>query len=71
MQTSPEYQSKVAQWRAKAVAGTLTEAEMIAGIAEMRQGRFGAAMASDQAKRTKAKTQVPDADDLLKELGEL
>ena len=71
MQISPEMMSKVAQWRARALAGDLTEAEMVEAIKQMRAGRFGAAMASDQAKRTRAKAAVPDADDLLKELGEM
>lgn len=69
MEISPEMQSKVAIWRAKAGAGTLTEEEMVEAIKGMREGRYGAAVASDQAKRKAAKAVVPDADDLLKELG--
>lgn len=68
---SLEMQSKVATWRAKAVAGTLTEEEMIEGIKALRADRFGAATASDSAKRSKAKAVIPDADDLLREMGEL
>lgn len=68
---SPEMQSKIAVWRAKAEAGTLTEAEMVEGIKALRADRYGAAQASDAAKRSKAKVVIPDADDLLKELGEL
>jgi hypothetical protein len=67
---SPEMQSKIALWRAKGVAGTLTEEEMIEGIKLLRQDRFGAATASDAAKRKTAKAVIPDADDLLKELGD-
>ena len=68
---SPEMQSKIAVWRARADAGTLTEAEMTEGIRALRADRFGAATASDTAKRTRAKAAIPDADDLLKELGDL
>lgn len=67
---SPEMQSKVAVWRARADAGTLTEAEMVEAFKQIRADRFGAATASDAAKRKKAQTIVPDADDLLKELGD-
>lgn len=67
---TPEMQSKVAVWRAKAEAGTLTEEEMILGLRELRANRFGAATASDSAKKKKAQAAIPDADDLLKELGE-
>lgn len=68
---SPEMQSKVAVWRARAIAGTLSEEEMIQGISQLREGRLGAATASDAAKRSKAKMLIPDADDLLRELGEM
>lgn len=67
---TPEMQSKVMLWRAKADAGTLTEEEMIQGIKLMREGRYGASVASDTAKRKRAAAVIPDADDLLKELGE-
>ena len=66
---TPEMQSKIAVWRAKAEAGTLTEAEMVEGIRALRESRYGAAVASDQAKRKRAQAVIPDADDLLKELG--
>ena len=68
---TPEMQSKIAMWRAKAIAGSLTEAEMTQAIKELRADRYGAATASDTAKRKKAQAVIPDADDLLKEIGEL
>lgn len=68
---SPEMQSKIAVWRAKAEAGMLTEEEMVEGIKALRQERFGAASASDASKRKKAAAVIPDADDLLKELGDI
>lgn len=71
MQHSPEFLSKVARWRARAIEGTLTEAEMVEAVKEMRAGRYGAAMATEKAKTTRAKAAVPDADDLLKEMGDL
>lgn len=71
MAMSPEMQSKIAVWRAKAEAGTLTEQEMVEAIRALRADRFGAATASDTAKRKRAAAAVPDADDLLKELGDL
>lgn len=67
---SPEMQSKIAIWRAKAEVGTLTEAEMVEGIRALRQDRLGAAAASDASKRKKAAAVIPDGDDLLKELGD-
>lgn len=65
---TPELQSKVAMWRARAEAGTLTEADMIEAIRELRAGRYGAQTASDSAKRKRSIAAVPDADTLLKDL---
>lgn len=66
---STEMQSKIALWRARAEAGTLTEEEMVEGIKALRADRFGAATASDAAKKKRAQAVIPDADDLLKEMG--
>jgi hypothetical protein len=66
---SPELQSKIALWRSKAVAGTLSADEMHEAILALRQDRIGAAVASAASKRTKAKAEIPDADDLLAEMG--
>lgn len=61
--------SKIAMWRAKALDGTLTEADMTEAIKVMRQDRVGAAAASEGARRKSAKAEIPDADDLLREMG--
>lgn len=61
-------QEKVAIWRQKAQANTLTVEEMKEAILALRQGRVGAAIASDASRRKTAKTVVPSADDLLNEI---
>lgn len=66
---SPELQSKIALWRQKAIQGTLTQDEMKEAILALRQDRVGAAAASAASKRSKAKAEIPDADDLLAEMG--
>ena len=66
---SPELQSKISVWRAKAAAGTLTQEEMREAITALRADRVGAAIASDKSRRSKAKAEIPDAGDLLKEMG--
>lgn len=66
---SPELQSKIALWRQKAVQGTLTQEEMREAILALRADRVGAAVASAASKRSKAKAEIPDADDLLAEMG--
>lgn len=68
---SPELQSKIAVWRAKAVNGTLSLEEMKEAIIALRADRVGAAVASDASRRKKAKAEIPDANDLLAELGDL
>lgn len=66
---SPELQSKIALWRQKAISGTLTQDEMKEAITALRADRVGAAVASAASKRSKAKAEIPDADDLLAEMG--
>lgn len=65
---SPELQSKVAVWRQRAVEGTLTREEMREAIALLRQGRVGAAIASETSRKKSAKAAIPTATDLLAEL---
>jgi hypothetical protein len=65
---SPELQSKIAHWRAKAVNGTLTADEMREAITALRQDRVGAAVASATSKAGKVKAAPPDASSLLDEL---
>jgi len=68
---SPELQSKISIWRAKAVNGTLSLEEMKEAITALRADRVGAAVASDASRRKKAKAEIPDANDLLAEMGGL
>ncbi len=64
----PETASKLAIWREKAKNNTLTRDEMREAVALLRGDRRGAAAASTQAKAKRAKAEIPDGDDLLKEL---
>ncbi|MDE2097542.1 MAG: hypothetical protein KGL39_09875 [Patescibacteria group bacterium] len=68
---TPETQAKIAIWRQKAVEGTLTVEEMKEAIHLLRAGRIGAHIASDTSRRKKAKADIPSADDLLAELGDI
>lgn len=68
---SPEAQQRIAILRAKASAGQLTDEEMAEAIRYLRADRVGAAAASDASRRKKAVAAIPNADDLLAELGEL
>lgn len=65
----PMLQAKIAEWRARAAAGTLSLDDMKEAIRAMRQGRLGAATASDSAQRARAKRVVKSADEMLDELG--
>lgn len=66
---SPELNQRIAVWRSKAAAGTLTREEMREAVKVLRQGRVAAAATSERARTTKAKAEIPSADDLLKEMG--
>lgn len=66
-----ETHAKIAVWRQKAVEGTLSIEEMREAILVLRGDRRGAAIASDKARKAKATTAIPSADDLLNELGDL
>lgn len=65
---TPELQALFAEWRAKTADGTITLDEMKAAVKAMRENRRGAAAASEQARRTKARGAVKTADELLNEL---
>lgn len=65
---SPELQSKIAIWRAKAADGRLTEDDMREAILALRADRVGAQVASDKSRRAKAKVEIPTAADMLGEL---
>lgn len=62
-------QMKVAEWRTKARAGTLTLEETKEAIKVLRQGRSLIAQATGGSKtNAKAKSAKPSGDDLLSEL---
>lgn len=65
---TPELISKIAVWRSKADAGTLTIEEMKEAIEALRGNRRSASTSYEQARRAKAKVAIPAADELLKEL---
>jgi hypothetical protein len=65
---NPEVQSKIAIFRQKAADNTLTEDDMREAIKILRAGRMSAATASARSKTT-AKAAIPNADDMLAELG--
>jgi hypothetical protein len=65
---TPEMSSKIADWRAKALANQLTEAELAEAIRALRADRIGASIASEKSRRAKAKVEIPSANDLLSEL---
>ena len=71
MAISTETQARVAEWRAKALNNTLTVDDMREALRVMRGERVGAAAASDASRRKKAKIEIPDAQSLLDELGNL
>jgi len=66
-----DLQMKVAEWRAKARAGTLTQEETREAIQVLRAGRSLIAAATGGTKTkaaAKSKAAKPDADDLLSQL---
>lgn len=69
MSDSLDLQLKVAEWRAKARAGTLSLEETREAIKYLRAGRALVAPATGGSKTNKtAKTAKPSGDDLLSEL---
>jgi hypothetical protein len=69
MSAELDLQLKVAEWRAKARAGTMSLEETREAIKVLRAGRSLIAAASGGSKTNKtAKAAKPNADDLLSEL---
>lgn len=68
---NPELEGKIAVWRQKALAGTLTLEEMREGIAFMRADRMHAKVSSTSAVRARATKAIKPADDLIDELENL
>ena len=71
MAQSLELQAQIQIWQQRAADGTMTQEEYKKVILALRQERRGAAEASAGARKKKAAAAVPvpDADDLLSELG--
>ena len=66
-----ETQAKVAQWRVKALANTLTQEEMVEVVRHLTAGRKSAAAASSTSKTKRvasAKIDALNGDDLLDEM---
>lgn len=68
---SQDLQTQIAVWRQKTQDGTMSTDDYKAAIAAIRGERKSAHAASDQSRRTKAKAVIPDAKQLLGELGGL
>lgn len=67
---SPEMQTKIVDWRAKCLAGTITLDEMREAIKALRANRIAAATASAKSLKTgKKKAPAQSADSMLDELG--
>ena len=68
---TPELNAKISVWRQAAIEGTLSQDDLREAIAALRGDRRGAAVASEKSKTKKAIREIPSADDLLSEIGEL
>lgn len=62
-------QARIAQLRAKAEAGTANLEDYKEAVRLIKGDRTHAHIASETARRSKAKAAVPSADDMLDELG--
>ena len=69
--TNPELNAKISVWRQAAIDGTLSQDDLREAIEALRGDRRSAAVASDKSRRAKAVREIPSADALLAELGEL
>lgn len=65
---TPEQQAQLQLYRQRALDGTLSLDDMRKAIVMLRAGRVGAQIASDASRRKKAIVEIPNADDLIKEL---
>ena len=69
--TNPELNAKISVWRQAAIDGTLSQEDLREAIEALRGARRSAAVAPDKSRRAIAVREIPSADDLLAELGEL
>ena len=67
---TPDLQSMIQLLRFKAAEGTLTRDEQRKAVEALRSNRLTAMTSSDTARRAKAKAAIPNADDLLAEMGD-
>lgn len=65
---NPELESRIANLRVIAATRDLTREEQREVVEALRQGRLSAHHASDTARKRTAKTEIPNANDLLGEL---
>ena len=65
---NPELQSKIEVWKRQAAEGALSEAQMLEVVRALREGRMGAAIASEVSRKSKAKAAPVDGNDLLGEM---
>jgi len=63
-----DLQAKIADWRLRAVEGTLTLEEMKEAVVYLRAGRISAASQTATARAKKAKAIIPSADEMLGDL---
>lgn len=68
---TPETLMRIQLLRAKIADGSITMEEMVEGVKLMRGERRSAVGTTAVAKAAKAKAMIPNADDLLNELGGL
>jgi hypothetical protein len=68
---TPELQQRLINLRGKAVDGSLSIEEMKEAVRLMRGDRASAVKNSDSSRRKMAKAEIPDADSLLDELGNI
>ena len=67
---TPDLQAMIQLLRFKAAEGTLTRDEQRQAVEALRGNRLTAMTSSDTARRAKAKAAIPNADDLLAEMGD-
>jgi hypothetical protein len=68
MAQSPELLMKIAEWRARALDGTITPEDMKEAIISLREGRVSACFASAASRAKGGKNPIPSAEELLERL---
>lgn len=65
---SPDIHAKMPIWKARAARGELTEAETFEAMAVLRAGRQAASEQTVAKRAAKAKAEIPDADELVRQM---